>query len=90
MNRRIKWRTKLEIYQLTSARYHSWYWDQERQGGSCLYWSLALMGVLIEHGYRPLIQAGSMSWPIAEKTTAKARRTFPMNGHRGERNPKPR
>jgi hypothetical protein len=59
-----KWRTKSEIYRITSARHHQWYGDQEQQGGSCLYWSLALMGVLIEHGYRALIQAGSMSWPI--------------------------
>jgi hypothetical protein len=66
MNRHHKWRTKSEIYQITSARYHRWYgkMKQEGHGGSCLYWSLALMGVLIEHGYRALIQAGSMSWPI--------------------------
>src|ERR1039458_4502496 len=55
---------KLEIYQATSARYREWYGDQDGQGGSCLYWSLTLMGVMLQHGYRALIQAGSMSWPI--------------------------
>ena len=55
---------KLEIYRATSARYHEWYGDRDGQGGSCLYWSLTLMGVLLQHGYRALIQAGSMSWPI--------------------------
>ena len=66
MSQPCKWRTKLELYQLTSQRYRSWYRDQEQAGGACLYWSLTLMGVLIEHGYRPLIQAGSMSWPIVK------------------------
>ena len=56
--------TKLEIYWATSARYQQWYGDQYRRGGSCLYWSLTLMGVLLERGYRALIQAGSLSWPI--------------------------
>ena len=55
---------RLGIYRATSARYHEWYGDQGGQGGSCLYWSLTLMGVLLQHGYRALIQAGSMSWPI--------------------------
>lgn len=55
---------KLEIYRTTAARYEGWYGDQGGVGGSCLYWSLALMGVLLENGYRALIQAGSLSWPI--------------------------
>jgi len=55
---------KLAIYRLTSARYHDWYGDQQRQGGPCLYWSLTLMGVLLQNGYRALIQAGNLSWPI--------------------------
>jgi hypothetical protein len=54
---------KWEIYQAVSSRYRAWYGDQE-VGGRCLYWSLALMGVLLERGYRALIQAGSLSWPI--------------------------
>jgi hypothetical protein len=50
MNRHTNWRTKAEIYQITAARYP----DQYGRGGSCLYWSLTLMGVLLEHGYRAL------------------------------------
>jgi len=55
---------KLAIYQATSTRYRQWYANQEEHGGRCLYWSLTLMGVLLQNGYRALIQAGSMSWPI--------------------------
>ena len=58
--------TKLEIYQATSSRYHEWYPEKQRVGGQCLYWSLTLMGVLLERGYRSLIQAGSMCWPIVQ------------------------
>jgi hypothetical protein len=63
-SKRTSLNEKLEIYRATSARYQEWYGDQQGHGGSCFYWSLTLMGVLMEHGYRPLIQAGSMSWPI--------------------------
>ena len=52
---------KLEIYRTTSTRYRQWYGVRQGQGGSCLYWSLTLMGVLLQHAYRALIQAGSMS-----------------------------
>lgn len=55
---------KLEIYRITSCRYRGWYGDKQGQGGQCLYWSLTLMGVLLERGYRALLQAGSLSWPI--------------------------
>jgi hypothetical protein len=55
---------KLEIYRVTSGRYRQWYGD--RQGGSCLYWSLTLTSILLQCGYRALIQAGSMSWPIVK------------------------
>src|ERR1700740_1692326 len=55
---------KLEIYQATNNRYREWYQNQAGQGGQCLYWSLTLMGVLLQRGYRALIQAGSLYWPI--------------------------
>lgn len=55
---------KLEIYNATCARYERWYPNQHRSGGCCFYWSTTLMGVLLEHGYRALIQAGNLSWPI--------------------------
>jgi hypothetical protein len=55
---------KLAIYRTTSTRYRQWYANQAEYGGRCLYWSLTLMGVLLQNGYRALIQAGSMSWPI--------------------------
>jgi hypothetical protein len=54
----------LEIYGTTATRYRQWYSDQAEHGGRCFYWSLTLMGVLLQKGYRALIQAGSMSWPI--------------------------
>jgi hypothetical protein len=54
---------KLEIYRAVSSRYHEWYGDKDN-GGRCFYWSLTLMGVLLQEGYRALIQAGSLSWPI--------------------------
>jgi hypothetical protein len=56
--------TKLAIHRSVSARYQEWYRNQQGHGGSCFYWSLALMGVLFQQGYRALIQAGSLSWPI--------------------------
>jgi hypothetical protein len=34
------------------------------RNGSCLYWTLTGMGTLLSLGYRAIIQAGSMSWPI--------------------------
>ena len=55
---------KLEIYRATSTRYRQWYADQAEHGGRCFYWSLTLMGVLLQQGYHALIQAGSLSWPI--------------------------
>ena len=63
-NRSTSFEEKLAIHQATGARYRQWYADQAEHGGRCLYWSLTLMGVLLENGYRALIQAGSMSWPI--------------------------
>src|ERR1035438_3838524 len=62
-NRTTSLEEKLEIYQAVSTRYSQWYGDQEG-GGRCFYWSLTLMGVLVQKGYRALIQAGSLSWPI--------------------------
>jgi hypothetical protein len=35
---------KREVYQATIARCREWYGDRDRQGGSCRYWSLTLMG----------------------------------------------
>jgi hypothetical protein len=58
---------KLGIYQVTAARHNDWYQHRHEQGGQCLYWSLTLMAVLLERGYRALIQAGSMSWPIVPR-----------------------
>src|ERR1035441_6448229 len=55
---------KLEIYQATITRYRQWNADGKEYGGRCFYWSLTLMGVLVQNGYRALIQAGNMSWPI--------------------------
>ncbi len=55
---------KLELYTITRDRYREWYQHSEEQGGRCLYWSLTLMGVLLKCGYRALIQAGSLYWPI--------------------------
>jgi hypothetical protein len=63
-NRSTSLDEKLQIYQATSTRYSQWYADQAEHGGRCFYWSLTLMGVLLQKGYRALIQAGSMSWPI--------------------------
>lgn len=58
---------KEEVYRATSSRYHDWYPAHDQGvGGQCLYWSLTLIGVLLEHGYRALIQAGSLYWPIVE------------------------
>jgi hypothetical protein len=54
---------KLEIYRAVSSRYYEWYGGRDN-GGRCFYWSLTLMGVLLQKGYRALIQAGSLSWPI--------------------------
>ncbi len=54
---------KLEIYHGVSSRYCEWYGDRDN-GGRCFYWSVTLMGVLLPKGYRALIQAGSLSWPI--------------------------
>ncbi len=58
---------KLEVYRTTAGRYRHLHGSEQGQGGCCLYWSLTLLGVLFEHGYRALIQAGSMSWPILPK-----------------------
>ena len=55
---------KLAIYRAVSERYRQWYAHQAEGGGQCFYWSLTLMGVLLQKGYRALIQAGSLSWPI--------------------------
>ena len=54
-NRSTSLEQKLEIYQLTSARYHQWYADQVEHGGRCFYWSLTLMGVLLEKRYPQLL-----------------------------------
>ena len=83
---------KLEIYRATSTRYRQWYADQAEHGGRCFYWSLTLMGVLLQSGYRALIQAGSMSWPIVPpgQDDGKARRTSLTSGRPGVRRARPR
>lgn len=63
-HQRTRLEEKLEIYRATSTRYRQWYADAPEHGGRCFYWSLTLMGALLQRGYRALIQAGSMSWPI--------------------------
>ncbi len=53
-----------QIHAAVLRRYQEWYGLEHMQRGSCLYWTLTGMGILISLGYRALLQAGSMSWPI--------------------------
>ncbi len=52
------------VSQEVHQRYQQWYGQEHMQRGTCLYWALTGMGILLSHGFRALIQAGSMSWPI--------------------------
>ena len=45
-------------------QYQEWYGADHMERGSCLYWTITGLGVLQSLGYRALLQAGSMSWPI--------------------------
>lgn len=57
--------TKGEIYRIVCERFDKWYpTAAQHPGGQCVRWACTLMGVALERGLRPKIQAGSMSWPI--------------------------
>ena len=53
-----------QVYAAVVRRYEEWYGPQHMQRGSCLYWTLTGLGILNSLGFRALLQAGSMSWPI--------------------------
>ena len=55
---------KRQVYAAVRRRYEEWYGQNHMTKGSCLYWTMTGMGILLSLGYRALIQAGSMSWPI--------------------------
>ncbi len=52
------------VHAAVLRRYHEWYGPEHMQRGSCLYWTLTGLGILNSLGFRALLQAGSMSWPI--------------------------
>jgi hypothetical protein len=53
------------IYRATAKQFAEWYPAEEQHpGGQCVRWTCTAMRILMERGYRPKIQAGSMSWPI--------------------------
>lgn len=52
------------IYRQTCALYESWYGPDHGERGSCLYWTFAAGTVLMRHGIRPVVQAGSVCWPM--------------------------
>lgn len=53
-----------DVYQRVHRRYQEWYGADHMKTGSCLYWTITGVGILISLGHRAIIQAGSMSWPI--------------------------
>ena len=55
---------KTRIWQQVRTRYQQHYGTEHMAKGSCLYWTLTGIPILHAHGYRALLQAGSMSWPI--------------------------
>lgn len=55
---------KRQVYAAVRRRYEQWYGHDHMTKGSCLYWTMTGMGVLLSLGCRALMQAGSMSWPI--------------------------
>ncbi len=65
---------KQVIYKTVCERYQEWYGAEHMKGGSCLYWSTTLASVLVGLGYRALIQAGSVYWPILPKAQDDGKR----------------
>lgn len=55
---------RAQVYQAVCRQYEAWYGREHMGRGSCLYWTLTGAAVLQRLGYRPLLQAGSLSWPI--------------------------
>jgi hypothetical protein len=53
-----------QVHAAVLRRYQEWYGPEHMQRGSCLYWTLTGLGILTSLGFRALLQAGSMSWPI--------------------------
>ena len=53
-----------QVHAAVVSRYQQWYGQEHMEKGSCLYWTLTGMGILKSLGYRVLLQAGSLSWPI--------------------------
>ena len=53
-----------DIHAAVVRQYREWYGQQHMERGACLYWTLTGLGILHSLGYRGILQAGSMSWPI--------------------------
>jgi len=53
-----------QVHAAVLRRYREWYGTDHMQRGSCLYWTLTGLVILRGLGFRALLQAGSMSWPI--------------------------
>ena len=60
----LKTTTHHQVYAAVCQRYAEWYGPEHTENGSCLYWTLTGLGILHALGFRALLQAGSMSWPI--------------------------
>lgn len=55
---------KAQIYREVFDQYREWYGEEHMKQGACFYWTLTGLGVLLRHGIRGCLQAGTFAWPI--------------------------
>lgn len=67
---------KQAIFEEAKALLDEWYPDIPREDGCCLYWNQVAMRTLLVHGYKPVMQAGSMHWKINHNPDPNVADTF--------------
>ncbi len=55
---------KEEIYQAAADEFERKYHNPEFKGGNCVHWSLCAARVLNRYGFKPIIQGGTLQWPM--------------------------
>jgi hypothetical protein len=68
---------KEAIYNEARDLFNEWYGEGAGRDakafsdqGACMYWAHCGMNILIRHGYRAVLQAGTMMWQVKEQSAA--------------------
>jgi len=67
---------KQAIFEEARELMREWYPNLYDKPGACLYWNQVAMRTLMIHGFKPLLQAGTMLWKINDDLDPEACNAF--------------